>query len=397
VVQTYEVGEDGGHHYIAMEYLEGQALSAILSRIGPDKVPLEFQLRVLCDALEGLHYAHELPDYDGSPLGIVHRDVSPQNVFVTYTGQAKILDFGIAKSSSTARTMHGVLIGKAGYMAPEQARLGELDRRTDLFAVGAMLWEALAKRPLVLRTDDDAAVLMRRVSGVDPKIRDVVPDAPPELADICDKAMARDPNDRYWSAAELRDAIEGFLSKRPPFDARRIAAILDEVFAEERTAIRRLVDEESKRAYQAGPIIDLRGEETVTPPARAARMRRLDGDLRLDVPSHTAASRQLSSRRHPLLVMGGLILAIGIVGLMVVRRNTEKKGANPDPAPTASLAVSSTSSSVKLEPSAAAEPPGYRLTLMSEPAGARVHHGQAVIGRTSLELPINNAAIQRMP
>ncbi len=266
VVQTYEAGEDDGRHYIAMEYLEGQALSSVITRAGAG-FSLEARLRILCDALHGLQYVHDLTDYDGTPLGLVHRDVSPQNVFVTYTGQAKIIDFGIAKSFDSTRTVNGILKGKTGYMAPEQARTGAVpDRRTDVFAVGVMLWEALAGRRFVARGVDEVVALARRIAGQDPRIRDVVPDAPPALADICDKALAHAPADRYASANEMREAIEACLRERAPCDAAQIAHLLEETFADERARIRRLVDEQVRKAFHSRPLIDLHSDGSVTPP-----------------------------------------------------------------------------------------------------------------------------------
>src|SRR5260370_910736 len=122
VVQTYEVGEYVGRPVIVMEYLEGQVLSSLVQRAQSNNaLPLSLHLRVIIDALEGLHHAHELTDYDGKPLGLVHRDISPQNVFVTFDGHVKVLDFGIAKAAtSQSQTATGILKGKVKYMAPEQ-------------------------------------------------------------------------------------------------------------------------------------------------------------------------------------------------------------------------------------------------------------------------------------
>src|SRR5262245_26552316 len=123
VVQTYEVGTEGDRHVIVMEYLEGQSLSGILRRADQANNPLSLalHLRIVINALEGLHYAHELCAYDGAPLMLVHRDISPQNVFITYEGQVKVLDFGIAKAtSSSTHTATGIVKGKIAYMAPEQ-------------------------------------------------------------------------------------------------------------------------------------------------------------------------------------------------------------------------------------------------------------------------------------
>lgn len=149
IVQSYEVGSEDGQSFIAMEYLEGQPLSSLQER-GWKSVPgisLEMQLYVLCQVLEGLEYAHGLTSYDGRQLNIVHRDVSPQNVFVTYAGYTKLVDFGIAKTlESNSKTAAGVVKGKVPYMSPEQVRGGSIDQRADLFSVGVMLWEAVARR-----------------------------------------------------------------------------------------------------------------------------------------------------------------------------------------------------------------------------------------------------------
>ncbi|HEY5372930.1 MAG TPA: serine/threonine-protein kinase, partial [Polyangiaceae bacterium] len=147
VVQTYEVGTQGDQHVIVMEYLEGQTLGDVIRRgtVTGNPLSLAFQLRIIISVLEGLQYAHELCAYDGLPLMLVHRDVSPQNVFVTYDGQVKVLDFGIAKAkSSTINTATGMIKGKISYMSPEQMFSEGVDHRADVYSVGCMLWAAAA-------------------------------------------------------------------------------------------------------------------------------------------------------------------------------------------------------------------------------------------------------------
>src|SRR5262249_1821827 len=139
VVQVFEVGEHMGQQYIAMEYLDGQPLSRVIAAVQRNGRRLDppFAVRVITETLAGLHHAHELVDYDARPLGIVHRDVSPQNVFLTYDGEVKLVDFGIAKAGDVAvATEAGVIKGKMGYLAPEQVRSQALDRRVDVFATG---------------------------------------------------------------------------------------------------------------------------------------------------------------------------------------------------------------------------------------------------------------------
>jgi len=149
VVQTYEVLTDNGQPAIAMEYLHGQPLTRILNRMlrGSSQLSLPLRLRILTSVLAGLEYAHTLTDLDGTPMEVVHRDVSPQNVFVTYDGQVKLVDFGVAKTlAASHHTRPGAIKGKLAYMAPEQLQRNTIDRRADVFAVGVMLWEMLAGR-----------------------------------------------------------------------------------------------------------------------------------------------------------------------------------------------------------------------------------------------------------
>src|SRR5690606_32850105 len=148
IVQVHEVVEHEGAPVIAMEHLAGKSLYEVRTR-APELLSRDTQIYVLTRVLSGLHYAHELTDYDGTRLEVVHRDVTPQNVFLTYDGQVKVLDFGIAKlSGSLVETRVGVIKGKVRYMAPEQLQGLPLDGRADVFACGVMLWEAIAGRRL---------------------------------------------------------------------------------------------------------------------------------------------------------------------------------------------------------------------------------------------------------
>jgi eukaryotic-like serine/threonine-protein kinase len=142
LVQTNEVGVAGGQHFLAMEYLDGQPLNRILQRLSAhDGLPLAVHLQVIAEILGGLHHAHELADYDGSSLGVVHGDVNPQNVFVTYDGLVKVIDFGVATArTALTKARPGIIKGKPSYMSPEQLTAERLDRRADIFAVGVMLW-----------------------------------------------------------------------------------------------------------------------------------------------------------------------------------------------------------------------------------------------------------------
>jgi serine/threonine protein kinase/ABC-type branched-subunit amino acid transport system substrate-binding protein len=245
VVQTNDVGEDAGRYYIAMEYLEGQTFERVRrARNAGTQFPLNLQIQVLIQALAGLHYAHELVDYDNTPLSIVHRDVTPSNVFITYDGQVKLVDFGIAKVlDSLNHTRVGVLKGKARYMAPEQIAGGALDRRADLFSVGAMLWEMLAGTQIWLgRSETD--ILRRVASGeMPPPPRD----APHALQQICTKAMAFHAEDRYPTAEALRLELDSYLAQNAtPTRDINLGTAVSELFREERTKIRQLIEGQLK-------------------------------------------------------------------------------------------------------------------------------------------------------
>ena len=215
VVQTNEVAEVDGIYYIAMEYLDGQPLNRILHRVnkGPEAPPRNLLLRVVADALAGLQHAHELADYDGSPLCVVHRDASPHNIFVTYDGQTKVVDFGIAKAATrSAETRGGVLKGKIAYMAPEQARSDEVDRRADVFAMGLVLWEVLTG--VRLRRGSDLELLDKIGSGDVPPLSSAWADCPAALAAIVARATALSKLDRYATANEMRQDILSYLDSQ---------------------------------------------------------------------------------------------------------------------------------------------------------------------------------------
>jgi len=256
IVQTIEVGSENARHYMVMEYLDGRSLHRIVRRFQQRRggLPVGAHLRVIAEALVGLQYAHDLRDFDGEPLGIVHRDVSPLNVLVTFDGQAKLLDFGIAKcADSSQETKTGVLKGRVAYMAPEQAwGRGSVDRRADVYSAGVMLWEAAAGRRLWPGMND-VEILARLLKEDAPTLRAVRPEAPEDLTAICARAMAKRPEDRYGSAAELLDDLETHLSRRRDgMTLREIGSLVTNAFSEERRKMSALVEEAVARV-RGGP------------------------------------------------------------------------------------------------------------------------------------------------
>jgi serine/threonine-protein kinase len=211
VVHTYELGEAHGTFYIVMEYLAGESFHQVIRRAcGERALTLHPHLagRIVSDACEGLHAAHELVDFQGRGRGIVHRDVSPGNIVVLYSGAVKVVDFGIAKAHGrVTNTGDGDIKGKFGYMSPEQINNEPMDRRSDVFALGVVLWESLAMRRLFYN-DSVAATLMQILNGKRVPPSQHQPGVPRALDEIALKALAPDPRDRFQSAAQMKQAID---------------------------------------------------------------------------------------------------------------------------------------------------------------------------------------------
>jgi serine/threonine-protein kinase len=261
IVQTNEVGSDGSRYFIAMEYLEGRCLDDVRRRVRTAGLGLSpaMQLRVISDILAGLEYAHKLTDFDGTPLNIVHRDVSPQNVFLTFNGHIKLLDFGIAKASdSSHETNAGVLKGKVSYMSPEQARGHKVDARADVFSAGVMLWEALTGRRLRAGQSEQEK-MWALVAGDLPRASTVRPTLPRQLDDMCARAMAWNRDERYQSAGEFQRDLDRYIGETgTAVSSREIGDCVQRMFHEDRAKISALIDAHVARARTgAGTVTGL--------------------------------------------------------------------------------------------------------------------------------------------
>ncbi len=214
IVQIFELGEQGGDHYIAMEYVQGRTLRQARSRVKRlgHALPIPFLLKTIAAVSDALHFAHEYTSDDGTSLGLVHRDVSPENIMITYAGGVKLLDFGVAKSTSHGGSLvsTGNLVGKFHYMSPEQIRGEPADRRCDVYALGVIMYESLTgRRPY--DGANEASILARVVAGPPPNPREIVSTLPAELTDIVMKAMSYVPSMRYASADALKDDLWHYL------------------------------------------------------------------------------------------------------------------------------------------------------------------------------------------
>lgn len=246
IVQTFEVGEDENGPFLVMEYIEGQPLGRIRSRATRRGSPLPraMALKIIRETIGALAYSHNLQDHDGTLLKVVHRDVSPENIMVTYAGMTKLVDFGVAKTAaSMSKTRAGVLKGKVAYMAPEQARSDEnIDERVDVFAVGLILWELLTGKRMWEGMSE--AKVFERLLDKDPlpRTKEVSEDVPEELEEICAKAIAKEKDDRYADMGELLDAVEGAIAKLGlRASDREIGQFVSNLFETEREKVKALV------------------------------------------------------------------------------------------------------------------------------------------------------------
>lgn len=211
LVQVMDIGEADGEYFYVMEYVHGRNVRELLGEAANrGGLPLPVALTVITAAASGLHHAHERTDLTGRPLGLVHRDVSPSNVLISYDGAIKVTDFGIAKASArSVETIGGAMKGKIGYMSPEQCRGEPVDRRSDIFALGILTYELTTTERLFFG-DSDFAVLNKVVHGRFDPPSSRVPGYPPALERIVLRALALDPDERYPSAAELLRDVEAF-------------------------------------------------------------------------------------------------------------------------------------------------------------------------------------------
>ena len=360
IVQTNEVGNDGDRYFMAMDYLDGRGLDQIRrrSKVAGFGLSVPMQIRVVCDMLAGLDYAHKLTDFDGSPLNIVHRDVSPQNVFVTFDGQVKLLDFGIAKASDSMYETHaGVVKGKVSYMSPEQGRGWKVDARADVFSAGVILWEALTGKRM-REGKNEQEKLWALVSNDTPRASEIKPWVPPELDEICARAMAWNRDERYARAGAMQADLERYLvTTGMNVTAREVGACVSELFREDRINTNQVIEAHIARARGGAmrdaklPIIDVNSRSLGSPTPsgeRAVPRPPTDPELATSPDSPNARSAEASSsssseQRKPEIVRGlrpvvitgtaGVLVAIGVIFL--IARTTHDSGSvtRAEPAP----------------------------------------------------------------
>ena len=327
VVRIYDFGEINGQYFLAMEHLPGEDLASVLQAHKRSKslIPLEAACDIIAGAATGLHFAHELTGANGQLLNVVHRDVSPSNVIVTYHGTVKLVDFGIARAESNiTKTAAGTLKGKVAYVSPEQASGEVLDRRSDVFALGTVLYELITlQRPF--KRESDLATLKAVVAAPIPVPSSLRPDVPPELDAIILKAMERDLEARYQTAAELADALSGFLVSRGYvrsdralaaymaglFDAdRRLGKLKVTQVAAEGDGTQKTPSQLKHLPQHLSPIRSSPSMPAVPLPVGNA----VDVDLAKTTMEPTLARRQRNNR----LVIGGVAGGVALIALVAL-------------------------------------------------------------------------------
>src|SRR5689334_20607446 len=231
IVQVFELGTDADTPYIAMQYVDGLDVLALLRECARAQIRLSPDIAALIarDVLDALDYAHNALDSVGRPLGIIHRDISPGNVLLSWRGDVKLTDFGIARAAERRhKTEAGTLKGKYGYMSPEQVSGGEMDARSDIFSIGILLAEMIMARRLFTSTNDLDILLMVRDARLD-RLHKYASEFPVELRVLTSRALQRRPEDRWNSAAEFRDALDEWIRRTTRVSTRNLASLLGQV------------------------------------------------------------------------------------------------------------------------------------------------------------------------
>jgi len=301
VVPTLDVVAEDDELLVVMEYVEGDSV-AHLTKLTLDagrRMPISFAAAVVSQALYGLHAAHEARDRNGEPLGIVHRDVSPQNILVGVDGVSRVLDFGIAKAASRATaTEDGQLKGKTAYMAPEQLHHGAVDRRTDIFAAAIVLWELLCGRRLFF-ADSPAAIMSRALTLPIDNPQKYAPEVPAELAAVTLRGLDRDPEGRFATAEDMALAIEDAIAMPRAKDIGAWVATTAKLTLEARTQLVQIVEASSHKM----PATQQTSDPVLAKAIEEAERRRENAEMATDVggggiagaPSH----RDRSSAQPP--------------------------------------------------------------------------------------------------
>jgi serine/threonine-protein kinase len=398
IARINEFGVENGVHFIEMEYVAGEDVRRLdkRARIANNPLPLGVILRVIADAAAGLDFAHKAKDSKGVPLNLVHRDVSPQNVLVGFDGAVKLIDFGVAKAAGRAQhTATGILKGKFPYMSPEQADGLDLDARSDVFALGIVLWELLTGKRLFKGENDLMTQRLVKSCQVPPPSQ-VEPAVPQALDDVVLRALAKEPNDRYPDAGAFRMALEDFaLAQKIPASNAHLVAFMQNLYADRiaREADPRTLEEDSGLTdLDAGGL--QKNAQAVTTIDRAKQ----GGQVPVQSSGHTGKHHTEAVQNPQPKGRAGLWLGLGLAGVVaIVVAGVALKGRKADDGPAVKPPEVATPTTKPVEPPRVDPPPVVveyaTFSLTSEPAGAEVELGGDKKGLTPLELKVEKAKL----
>jgi serine/threonine-protein kinase len=335
IVRTLAANVDAEGPFLVLEYLEGQTLARIRSRASRrhGSMPLPIALNIVMAISTALAHAHAAQDENGKPLKIVHRDVSPENVVVTYTGETKLIDFSVAAAkTSQSKGREGATKGNIAYMAPEQTRSAVVvDERADVFAMGIVLWELLTGKRMWTGLSEADVIAKLGDEAPMPTVRSVTPEIPVELEEICDKALTKVRDERYDSAVDLRDAIAA-ATKKLGLSATTadVGELVSSLFEDEREKMKTVVDEAFATPPESG-----RDLPRVRPPAPSSsgKFSDVESDPKLAVAAEPAEPVRVEvvkveqpsrDRRFTLVVIGAVLIAFA--GVAVVALSNVGKG-----------------------------------------------------------------------
>jgi len=307
VCTVFDFGESGGEYFLTMEYLVGEPLARVFRRVTASAEQRESPLlpfkmaRIIEEACEGLHAAHESKDANGELLNVVHRDVSPRNLFMTYSGVIQVVDFGIASARQrTHRTATGHLKGTMPYTAPEQISGGTVDRRVDIWGLGVVLWELLTFDRL-FRRETEVETMYAVLAGDIPAPSERRPDIPPELDGIVMKALQRDPNERWQTAREMGQALHAFASKQAEHvGAAELSSWMNELFPQGEASRREIMDRALTRGVQVPRLTEGVDDELTGAATVAVAVR----------PGLASKSRPRSRWVRPAIAFGALFVLL---------------------------------------------------------------------------------------
>ncbi|MBI3184521.1 MAG: serine/threonine protein kinase [Myxococcales bacterium] len=354
ICHIFDLGDVAGTYYLAMEYVPGVDLRSLPKDCGEKGRPLPLPLtcRIIADAAAGLHYAHELTDDAGRPLGLVHRDISPSNVLVSFDGAVKLIDFGIAKATGrTTSTATGQLKGKFAYMSPEQAEGEPLDRRSDIYSLGLVFHELITGRRVLQRDSDTQTLKAARDAHIEPPSQ-LNPSLPSSIDQVLSRALAKSPGDRYATAQALVLAIEDWLLKgQKPASQSHLSGFLRELYPDHQERSR-------------GP------SRNATEDALASTLIRTPSSASFATGARASQSGAPPPRR-PRALWGAMALllgsAVGVAAIIGPKLKPEPPA--PPPPPPA--------------------PVTHLLSVASEPTGASVKLDGALLGTTPLKVTLD--------